>query len=53
LAEQKLDAQELTGKVSFPEDKVVKVLRWLLDHSKLVMDDKHLLSWKEQDLFSR
>jgi ATP-dependent DNA helicase RecQ len=53
LAEQKLDTRELVSKVNHPEDKVIKVLRWLLDHNKIIMDEKHLLSWREQDLFSR
>jgi ATP-dependent DNA helicase RecQ len=53
LAEKKLDAQELVSKVNHPEEKVIKVLRWLLDHNKIIMDDKHLLFWKEHDLFSR
>ncbi|OFY64955.1 MAG: recombinase RecQ [Bacteroidetes bacterium RBG_13_43_22] len=53
LAEQKTDARDLVSKVSHPEEKVIKVLRWLLDHNKVFMDDKHLLSWKEPDLFSR
>jgi ATP-dependent DNA helicase RecQ len=53
LGNQKYDAAELVSRVGMPEDKVLKVVRWLLDHNKLVMDDKHLLSWKEQDLFSR
>jgi len=53
LAEQKTDARDLVSKVSHPEEKVIKVLRWLLDHNKVIMDDKHLLSWKEPDLFSR
>jgi ATP-dependent DNA helicase RecQ len=52
LLKQKFDAQELVSKVSYPEEKVVKILRWLLDHNKIIMDDKHLLSWKEPDLFS-
>ncbi|MBN1107371.1 MAG: RecQ family ATP-dependent DNA helicase [Bacteroidales bacterium] len=53
LAGQKLDARELVSRIGQPEEKVIKVIRWLLDHRKLVMDDKHLLSWKERDLFSR
>jgi ATP-dependent DNA helicase RecQ len=53
LEGKKLDAQELVSRVNHPEEKVIKVLRWLLDHNKLIMDDKHLLSWKEPDLFSR
>ncbi len=53
LSENKCDAQELVSNIKHPEEKVVKVLRWLLDHKKITMDDKHLLSWKEPDLFSR
>jgi ATP-dependent DNA helicase RecQ len=53
LGNQKYDAAELVSRVGMPEDKVLKVVRWLLDHNKIVMDDKHLLSWKEADLFSR
>jgi ATP-dependent DNA helicase RecQ len=53
LMATKTDARDLVSKISYPEDKVIKVLRWLLDHKKLIMDDKHLLSWKEPDLFSR
>jgi ATP-dependent DNA helicase RecQ len=52
LAGQKYDTRELVINVNYPEDKVIKVLRWLLDHNKILMDEKHLLSWKEQDLFS-
>jgi len=53
LGTQKYDTVELVYRIGMPEDKVIKVVRWLLDHNKLIMDDKHLLSWKEQDLFSR
>jgi ATP-dependent DNA helicase RecQ len=53
LSGQKCDARELVDMISQPEEKVMKVLRWLLDHKKINMDDKHLLSWREQDLFSR
>jgi ATP-dependent DNA helicase RecQ len=53
LAGQKYDTRELVSNVNHPVDKVIKVLRWLLDHNKILMDEKHLLSWKEQDLFSR
>ena len=53
LAGQKPDAQELVSKISYPEEKVIKVLRWLLDHNKIIMDDRHLLAWREPDLFSR
>jgi ATP-dependent DNA helicase RecQ len=53
LAGRKADATELVSKSGYPEDKVIRVIRWLLDHNKLVMDDQHLLSWREPDLFSR
>jgi ATP-dependent DNA helicase RecQ len=53
LAGQKCDSRELVSKVSLPEENVIKVLRWLLDHNKIIMDDRHLLSWREPDLFSR
>jgi ATP-dependent DNA helicase RecQ len=53
LSGRKADARELVSKVRHPEEEVIKVIRWLLDHKKLVMDDQHLLSWREPDLFSR
>jgi ATP-dependent DNA helicase RecQ len=39
------DAEELTKMVDHPEDKVIKVIRWLLDHNKLIQDENHKLSW--------
>jgi len=48
----KTDARDLVSKIIQPEEKAIKVLQWLLDHKKIVMDNKHLLSWKEPDLFS-
>lgn len=55
LAEKKYDAGELMSKINlnYPEEKAIKVLRWLLDHNKIVIDEKNLMSWKEPDLFSR
>ncbi|MBN2862877.1 MAG: RecQ family zinc-binding domain-containing protein, partial [Bacteroidales bacterium] len=55
LAEKKYDAGELMSKINlnYPEEKAIKVLRWLLDHNKIVVDEKNLMSWKEPDLFSR
>jgi hypothetical protein len=32
--------------VTYPEDKTIKVLRWLLDHDKIVKDREYKLSWK-------
>jgi ATP-dependent DNA helicase RecQ len=45
LALEKPDAEELVKKISFAEDKVVKVLRWLLDHNKIGKDEKMRLFW--------
>jgi ATP-dependent DNA helicase RecQ len=53
LGRGKCDPKDLVSKVNYPEDKVIKVLRWLLDHNKIVTDEDHLLSWKEADLFSK
>jgi len=46
LAEKDPDALELAKMIDQPEDKVVKVIRWLLDHNKIVRDNDHKLSWK-------
>jgi len=52
LEKQNPDAAELVKMIDYPEDKVIKVVRWLLDHNKVIADEKHLLSWKERDLFT-
>ncbi len=39
------DAEELVLMIDYTEDKVIKVIRWLLDHNKLVQDSDHKLSW--------
>jgi ATP-dependent DNA helicase RecQ len=41
-----LDAEELVKKVIYQEDKTIKVLRWLLDHNKIVKSPDQKLSWK-------
>ncbi len=53
LAKEQPDAEQLVRKIKYHEEKVIKVLRWLLDHNKIITDDKHLLKWKEHDLFSK
>jgi ATP-dependent DNA helicase RecQ len=53
LADKKPDAGELVKLIEYPEDKVINVIRWLLDHDKIIRDENHALSWKEHDLFSR
>jgi ATP-dependent DNA helicase RecQ len=46
LSSENPDAEELVKKINYPEDKVVKVLRWLLDHNKISRSDDYTLSWK-------
>ena len=45
LGEKSPDAQELVRMVNHPEDKVIKVIRWLLDHNKIKQDEDHKLTW--------
>ena len=45
LAEKNPDSGELVGMISYPEEKVIKVIRWLLDHNKIIPDKDHKLSW--------
>lgn len=47
LTSQSPDAEQLVRMVSHPEDKVIKVIRWLLDHKKINADTDHKLSWHQ------
>lgn len=38
--------EELVKLVNYPEDKTVKVLRWLLDHDKIIRLDDLTVKWK-------
>jgi ATP-dependent DNA helicase RecQ len=49
LSSQNPDAEELVKLLEYPEDKSIKVIRWLLDHNKIVPDKDHRLTWKSQD----
>ncbi len=46
LADSSPDSEELVRMIDYPEDKVIKVIRWLLDHNKLTQDLNHKLVWK-------
>lgn len=39
------DSEELVKLIEYPEDKVIKVIRWLLDHNKIIPDKEHKLFW--------
>ncbi len=45
LGEKCPDAEELVKMIDSPEDKVIKVIRWLLDHNKIAQDKDHKLTW--------
>ena len=47
LAEDNPDAEELAKLIDYPEDKVIKVIRWLLDHNKVQPDIDHKLHWRQ------
>lgn len=46
LEEKNPDAEELVKMIDYPEENVIKVIRWLLDHNKIIKDKGHHLSWK-------
>jgi ATP-dependent DNA helicase RecQ len=46
LSDHCIDAEELVKVAGYPEDKTIKVIRWLLDHNKLTKDRDLKLSWK-------
>ncbi len=46
LTDQNPDAEELVKKIAYPEEKTIKVVRWLLDHDKIAKDKDYKLSWK-------
>jgi ATP-dependent DNA helicase RecQ len=45
LAEEHPDAEELVRQIDYHEEKVIKVIRWLLDHNKISPDKDHKLKW--------
>jgi ATP-dependent DNA helicase RecQ len=46
LSSQNVEVGELVKLTGFPEEKAVKVIRWLLDHNKIWQDEEMKLSWK-------
>jgi ATP-dependent DNA helicase RecQ len=46
LSEKKPDAEELVKMIDYSEDKIIKVIRWLLDHDKILKDSDHKLLWR-------
>jgi ATP-dependent DNA helicase RecQ len=48
LASGDYDVDRLTRSINYEESKVVSVIRWLLDHSKMETDVMNKLRWKGQ-----
>ena len=46
LDTENMRAEDLAEKMELPPEKSVKVIRWLLDHEKLLKSDDHKLSWR-------
>ncbi len=46
LSENSPDPEELVKVINHPEDKVIKVIRWLFDHNKIEQDKDYRLKWK-------
>jgi ATP-dependent DNA helicase RecQ len=46
LQEKNPDAEELVKLIDYPEERIIKVIRWLLDHNKITQDQDHRLFWK-------
>ncbi|PKP18276.1 MAG: hypothetical protein CVU05_13860, partial [Bacteroidetes bacterium HGW-Bacteroidetes-21] len=48
LQDQPKPLIELTKMLAFPEDKTASVIRWLLDHEKIVYNAQNCLLWKRK-----
>jgi len=46
LGKGKPDMEGLVKDVTFPSEKVIKVIRWLLDHNKIETDQEMKLHWR-------
>jgi ATP-dependent DNA helicase RecQ len=45
LTVEKPEMEQLVKSINHPEDKVIKVIRWLLDHNKIVKAKDYKLTW--------
>ncbi len=43
------DSEELVKMIDYSEEKTIKVIRWLLDHNKIIQDKDHKLSGTPDD----
>jgi ATP-dependent DNA helicase RecQ len=46
LKNEKPEMEQLVKGIDYPEDKIIKVIRWLLDHNKIMKDENLKLTWR-------
>ena len=46
LSEKEINMKDLVGKVQYPEEKTIKVIRWLLDNNK-ILQENYILRWNK------
>ena len=46
LEDNPLRPEELTSAIDLPDERIIRVIRWLLDHQKLIYDSEQRLSWQ-------
>lgn len=45
VSSDSLNAGDIVKQINYAEDKVLKVLRWLIDHNKISRDDRDRMQW--------
>ena len=48
LSKTRLHLDEIIKTTGFPEEKVIKVFKWLADHDKIKKDEKYLYFWDKE-----
>ena len=46
VTQGEMTMEDLVSQIEYPSDKVVKVIRWLLDHNKIITASDNTLAWK-------
>lgn len=49
ISNEQLRIEELADRLEFPTENSIKVIRWLLDHEKLLSDDDNRLKWTKKE----
>ena len=49
LADKSLTVETLADSLTMPETKAIKVIRWLLDNDRLVLEKDHKLKWNQKN----